>query len=63
MQEEGVPKAIVYHACRPIFVLCPAEFNHTFCRSASDIDLAKIRISVICEARSRCRKVVCCNCR
>ena len=44
------------HACRPIsalLVLCPTELNHIFCRRVSDVDLAKNRISVICETEEK----------
>jgi len=47
------------HACRPIatlLVLCPTEFNHIFCGRVSDVDLAKNRISIVCETEKRKEK-------
>jgi hypothetical protein len=44
------------HAGRAIstlLILCPAELNHILGRRMSDVDLAKNRISVICEAEER----------
>jgi hypothetical protein len=44
------------HACRPIstlLILCPTEFNHIFCGGVSDVDLAKNRISVVCETEKK----------
>lgn len=47
------------HARRPIatfLVLCPTEFDHIFRGRVSDVDLAKDRISVVCETKKEKRR-------
>ena len=52
-EKDSIPKGNHARPISALPVLRQAELDHTFCSRVSDLDLAKNRISIICEAGRR----------